>query len=248
MIIPRERIFGGRANWEVEMNRNVVVRKIHRADPAVVAGLGEAGSATVHEAIGRRGYAGPDIRPIQQGTRLAGSAVTVSSHPGDNLMIHAAVEFCEAGDVLVVANTAPSSHGMFGELLASSLIAHGVRGLVIDAGVRDTAELRDLGFPVWSRHVSCQGTVKASPGSVNVPIVLGGAVVSPGDVVCADDDGVVVVPRDEADWALAQSRDRIAKEDETRAKLAAGELGVDLYGLRAKLAELGVEYVDSLGD
>jgi 4-hydroxy-4-methyl-2-oxoglutarate aldolase len=242
MIIGPERIVGASTELEAEMNQHVVVRKIHRADPAVVAGLGQAGAATVHEAIGRRGYAGPDFRPIQQGVRLGGSAVTVSSHPGDNLMIHAAVEFCEEGDLLVVTNTAPSSHGMFGELLASSLIARGVCGLVIDA------ELRELGFPVWSRHVSCQGTVKASPGSVNVPVVLGGVVVAPGDVVCADDDGVVVVRREEADWALAQSLARIAKEDETRARLSSGELGVDIYGLRATLAELGVEYVDSLGD
>ena len=178
--------------------------------------------------------------------RLAGSAVTVSSHPGDNLMIHAAVEVCEAGDILVVANTAPSSHGMFGELLASSVMARGVRGLVVDAGVRDTRELRELGFPVWARHVSCQGTVKATAGSVNVPIVLGGVVISPGDVICADDDGVVAVPVAEAEWALEQSRIRIAAEEQSRAKLTAGELGVDFYGLRDKLAELGVEYVDSL--
>jgi 4-hydroxy-4-methyl-2-oxoglutarate aldolase len=228
------------------MNRHVVVRTIPRADPAVIAGLADAGSATVHEAIGRRGYAGPDIRPIQSDVRIAGSAVTVSSHPGDNLMIHAAVEVCQEGDVLVVTNTAPSSHGMFGELLGCSVMARGVRGLVLDAGVRDTRELRELGFPVWSRHVSCQGTVKASPGSVNVPVVLGGIAVAPGDIVCADDDGVVVVPHDEAEWALAQSRARIAAEDQSRAKLKAGELGIDFYGLRAKLAELGVEYVDSL--
>jgi 4-hydroxy-4-methyl-2-oxoglutarate aldolase len=228
------------------MNRHVVVRTIPRADPAVIAGLADAGSATVHEAIGRRGYAGPDIRPIQSDVRIAGSAVTVSSHPGDNLMIHAAVEVCQEGDVLVVTNTAPSSHGMFGELLGCSVMARGVRGLVLDAGVRDTRELRELGFPVWSRHVSCQGTVKASPGSVNVPVVLGGIAVAPGDIVCADDDGVVVVSHDEAEWALAQSRARIAAEDQSRAKLKAGELGIDFYGLRAKLAELGVEYVDSL--
>jgi 4-hydroxy-4-methyl-2-oxoglutarate aldolase len=228
------------------MNRHVVVRKIPRADPAVIAGLAEAGSATVHEAIGRRGYVGADIRPIQPDVRIAGSAVTVSCHPGDNLMIHAAVEMCQDGDVLVVTNTSPSSHGMFGELLGCSVMARGVRGLVLDAGVRDTRELRELGFPVWSRHVSCQGTVKASPGSVNVPVVLGGISVAPGDVVCADDDGVVVVPHAEAEWALAQSRARIAAEDQSRAKLNAGELGVDFYGLRAKLAELGVEYVDSL--
>ncbi len=228
------------------MNRHVVVRRIPRADPAVIAGLAEAGSATVHEAIGRRGYVGADIRPIQPDVRIAGSAVTVSCHPGDNLMIHAAVEMCQEGDVLVVTNTSPSSHGMFGELLGCSVMARGVRGLVVDAGVRDTRELRELGFPVWSRHVSCQGTVKASPGSVNVPVVLGGISVAPGDVVCADDDGVVVVPHREAEWALAQSRARIAAEDQSRAKLKAGELGIDFYGLRAKLAELGVEYVDSL--
>ena len=228
------------------MNRNVVVREIDRADPAVIDGLGRSGTATVHEAIGRVGYAGSELRPIQQGVRIAGSAVTVLSHPGDNMMIHAAVEVCRAGDLLVVVNTAASTHGMFGELLATSLQTRGVRGLVIDAGVRDTSELRAMGFPVWSRHVSCQGTVKNTAGSVNVPVVLGGLVVNPGDVVCADDDGVVVVPRADAQWALAQSEARIAKEDQTRARLAAGELGVDFYGLRAKLLELGVEYVDRL--
>jgi 4-hydroxy-4-methyl-2-oxoglutarate aldolase len=228
------------------MNRNVVVREIDRADQSVIDGLGAAGTATVHEAIGRVGYAGADLRPIQQNVRIAGSAVTVLSHPGDNIMIHAAVEVCREGDVLVVVNTAPSTHGMFGELLATSLQTRGVRGLVIDAGVRDTSELREMGFPVWSRHVSCQGTVKSTAGSVNVPVVLGALVVSPGDVVCADDDGVVVVPRAEAEWALAQSEARIAKEQETRARLARGELGVDFYGLRAKLHELGVEYVDRL--
>lgn len=227
------------------MHADVVVRSIARAAAPTIDGLAEAGTATVHEAIGRRGFAGPELRPIQQGARIAGSAVTVSCHPGDNLMIHAAVEVCQAGDVLVVTNTAPSTHGMFGELLACSLMARGVRGLVIDAGVRDTADLRELGFPVWSRYVSCQGTVKASPGSVNVPVVLGGITVHPGDVVCADDDGVVVVPRAEAAWALEQSTARIAKEAATRARLQAGELGVDIYGLRAKLAELGVRYVDS---
>ena len=225
---------------------HVVVRRIPRAAPEAIAELEAAGTSTVHEAIGRRGFVGPDIRPIQQGVRLAGSAVTVSSHPGDNLMIHAAVEVCSAGDVLVVTNTAPSTHGMFGELLASSLIARGVRGLVIDAGVRDTHELRQLGFPVWSRHVSCQGTVKASPGSVNVPVVVGGVAVAPGDVVCADDDGVVVVRRDEAHWAAEQAVARTAKEHETRQRLVAGELGVDIYGLRDKLVQLGVEYVDAV--
>jgi 4-hydroxy-4-methyl-2-oxoglutarate aldolase len=223
--------------------RHVVVRTIERADRNAVDGLAALGTATVHEAIGRRGFVGPQLRPIQHGTRLAGTAVTVSSHPGDNLMIHAAVEVCQEGDVLVVASTAPSTHGVFGELLASSLRARGVRALVTDAGVRDTAELREMGFAVWSQHVSCQGTVKASAGSVNVPVVLGQVVVNPGDIVCGDDDGVVVVAREEAAWALERSRERAAREDGTRARLAAGELGVDIYGLRATLEALGVEYV-----
>lgn len=225
-------------------NRHVVIRTIERADPAVVDGLAPVGTATVHEAIGRRGFVSPDLRPIQTDTKIAGSAVTVLSHPGDNMMLHAAVEVCQPGDVLVVAVTAPSTHGMFGDLLATSLQVKGVRGLVIDAAVRDTADLRQMGFPVWTRHVSCQGTVKATPGSVNVPISLGGISISPGDVICADDDGVVVVERAEAAWALEQSQARLAREVETRAKLEAGELGVDFYGLRQKLADLGVEYLD----
>jgi 4-hydroxy-4-methyl-2-oxoglutarate aldolase len=222
----------------------VIVRSVERADPDVIKALGAAGTATVHEAIGRRGFVGADIRPIQQGLRLAGSAVTVSCHPGDNIMIHAAVEVCQAGDVLVVTNTAPSTHGMFGELIATSLMARGVHALVIDAGVRDTSDLRSMGFGVWSRYVSCQGTVKASPGSVNVPVVLGGITCAAGDVVIADDDGVVVVPRLEAPWALEQSRAREAKEAESRRRLGAGELGLDMYGLRAVLDGLGVVWVD----
>lgn len=226
------------------MNRHVIVREIGRADADVVDALAAAGTATVHEAIGRAGFVGPHLRPIQDGAKIAGSAVTVLSHPGDNIMIHAAVEVCRPGDVLVVVNTAPSTHGMFGELLATSLMVHGVRGLVIDAGVRDTADLRTMGFPVWTQHVSCQGTVKNTPGSVNVPVVLGGVTVHPGDVVCADDDGVVVVARDDAAWALEQSHQRIEKEARARERLAAGELGVDFYGLRDRLREMGVEYVD----
>jgi len=224
--------------------QHIVKRTIERADPDVIAGLGDAGTATVHEAIGRRGYLGPDLRPIQQGTRVAGSAVTVLSHPGDNLMIHAAVEVCEPGDLLVVTNTAPSTHGMFGDLLASSLMAHGVVGLVMDAGVRDTLDLRAMGFAVWSRHVSCEGTVKNTPGSVNVPISINGVIIEPGDVVCADDDGVVAVPRTEADWALEQSNARLENETVSRARLQAGELGLDMYGLRQKLIDLGVEWVE----
>jgi 4-hydroxy-4-methyl-2-oxoglutarate aldolase len=226
------------------MSQHVIVQHIERAEPDVVDRLGEAGTATVHEAIGRVGFVGPHIRPIQLDTKIAGSAVTVLSHPGDNIMLHAAIEMCRPGDVLVVANTAPSTHGMFGDLLATSLMARGVRGLVIDAGVRDTADLRSMGFPVWSQHVSCQGTVKNTPGSVNVPVVIGGVTVRPGDVVCADDDGVVVVARDDAGWALEQSQARLAKEATVRERLEAGELGVDIYGLRERLIEMGVEYLD----
>ena len=224
--------------------RHVVVRSIERALGADIAGLGEAGTATVHEAIGRRGYLGPELQPIQQGVKVAGSAVTVRSHPGDNIMIHAAVEVCQPGDLLVVTNTAPSTHGMFGDLLASSLMSRGVVGLVMDAGVRDTMDLRAMGFWVWTRHVSCEGTVKASPGSVNVPISINGVIIEPGDVICADDDGVVAVPRDEASWALERSNARLETEAETRARLQAGELGLDMYGLRRKLVELGVEWIE----
>jgi 4-hydroxy-4-methyl-2-oxoglutarate aldolase len=228
--------------------RHVVVRTIERADLATATALGEAGAATVHEAIGRRGYLGPEIQARMTGARVGGTAVTVLSHPGDNIMIHAAVEVCQEGDILVVANTAPSTHGMFGDLLASSLMARGVRGLVLDAGIRDLVDLRDMGFPVWSQHVSCQGTVKNTPGSVNVAISIGGVTIEPGDVIGADDDGVVVVPRAEAAWALDQSRARLAKEEASRSHLAAGELGLDLYGLRAKLESIGVEWVDSADD
>ena len=226
------------------MSRHIIKRTIERADSSLVDALCEAGTATVHEAIGRVGYVGPHLRPIQQDVRIAGSAVTVLSHPGDNIMIHAAVEMCEAGDILVVTNTAPSTHGMFGDLLATSLMARGVRGLVLDAGVRDTMDLRSMGFPVWSQHVSCQGTVKSTPGSVNVPVVLGGVTVQPGDVICADDDGVVVVPRLDAGWAVQQTQARLAKEETMRGILESGELGIDVYGLRQKLIDRGVEYVD----
>lgn len=228
--------------------RNVVVRIVDRVPIEIVDQFATIGTATVHEAIGRRGYVGPHIRPIQQDVAVAGTAVTVSSHPGDNIMIHAAVELCQEGDILVVVNTAPSTHGMFGDLLATSLTVRGVRGLVIDAGVRDTRDLRRMGFPVWSQHVSCQGTVKASPGSVNVPVTIGGVIVSPGDVVCADDDGIVVVARDEAAWALERSNERLAKEERSRTQLESGVLGVDMYGLRQQLVDMGVEYVDRLDD
>lgn len=229
-------------------NRHVVVRSIPRADPAVIAGLADAGVATVHEAMGRIGLLSTELRPIQRGTRIAASAVTVSCQAGDNLMIHAAIEVCQPGDVLLVTTTSPSTDGMFGELLGTSLQARGVVGLVIDAGVRDVLELNELGFPVWSRAVSAQGTVKATAGSVNVPVVCAGAWVNPGDVIVADDDGVVVVRREDAAAALDASNTRLAKEAATREALARGELGVDLYGLRAKLIELGVRYVDTLDE
>jgi 4-hydroxy-4-methyl-2-oxoglutarate aldolase len=223
---------------------NVVVRDIDRTAQSLVDGLTSLGVSTVHEADGRRGALAPAIRPVQTGARIAGTAVTVSCAPGDNLMIHACVEMCRPGDVLVVTTTSPSTDGMIGELLATSLRAHGVIGIVTDAGVRDVEELRAMGFPVWARAISPQGTVKASPGSVNVPVVCAGQVVHPGDAIVADDDGVVVVPRERAEVVLAAGRARNADEAVKRARLAAGELGLDMYNLRPLLASLGVSYVD----
>lgn len=227
------------------MTEGVVVRNVARVDADVVAELGSAGVATVHEA-GASGLLDPGIRPIQEGTRVAGSAVTVSCAPGDNLMIHAAIEVIEPGDILVVATTAPSTNGMFGELLATSVMARGCVGVVVDAGVRDIADLRRLGLPVWSRAVHASGTVKATPGSVNVPILCGGATVGPGDVVVADDDGVVVVERERAAQVLQAALERLGRETEVRARLAAGELGVDFYGFREKLEAMGVRWLDTL--
>lgn len=226
------------------MARHVVVRQIERPDRDTVSALGEAGVATVHEAMGRRGLMAPDISPVQRGARVAGPAVTVSCQAGDNLMIHAAIEMIRNGDMLVVTTTSLSVDGMFGELLATSLEAVGCVGLVIDAGVRDVAELNHMGFPVWSRAVHAQGTVKATPGSVNVPVVCAGAAVVPGDVVVADDDGVVVVPSQDVAATREAAGARLDRESATRARLAGGELGLDIYGLRGRLAELGVEYVD----
>jgi len=223
--------------------RNVIVTGVPRADLAVVDQLAGLGVATVHEAIGRSGYLGPGLRPIQDGMRTGGTAVTVLCWPGDNLMIHAAVEQCQAGDLLVVTTTSPCTDGLFGELLATSLAARGVRGLVIETGVRDVAELRAMGFGVWSAAVSAQGTVKETAGAVNVPVSVGGQIIRPGDAILADDDGVVCVPRADVGPALEAARARVAKEERNRASLAAGELGLDLYGLRDKLAALGVEYV-----
>lgn len=228
------------------MAGHYVVRNVTRAPADVLTGLRDAGVATVHEAAGRTGLVDPAILPRQDGAVIAGPAVTVSSHPGDNLMIHAAVEMCREGDVLVVTTTSPSTDGMFGDLLATSLRARGVIGLVTDAGVRDIATLRGMGFPVWARAVSAQGTVKASPGSVNVPVVCGGQIVRAGDVIVADDDGVMCVPRARAAEVLAASRARIAAEEGKRAQLESGVLGVDMYGLRDVLERLGVRYVDHL--
>jgi 4-hydroxy-4-methyl-2-oxoglutarate aldolase len=223
-----------------------VVRNVNRAAADAVKTLGYLGVATVHEAQARTGLMRPYMRPIYPIAKTSGNAITISCHPGDNIMIHAAIEFCQQGDILVVTTTSESTDGMFGELLAESARAHGVVGLVIDAGVRDVRDLTEMQFPVWSKAVSAQGTVKASPGSVNVPVVCAGTIVRPGDVIVADADGVVVVKRENAAEVARLAGERFAKEQKTRERLKAGELGVDFYGLRAKLAELGVRYVDDL--
>ncbi|MGR0221389.1 4-carboxy-4-hydroxy-2-oxoadipate aldolase/oxaloacetate decarboxylase [Agromyces sp. ZXT2-6] len=221
----------------------VVVTDIERADAAAIEALGAHGVATVHEAMGRSGLVGASVRPIQEGVRIAGSAVTVLCWPGDNLMIHAAVEQCREGDVLVVTTVSPSLDGSFGELFATALQHRGVRGLVTTGGVRDVADLRAMGFPVWSGAVNAQGTVKATAGSVNVPITVGGTVVRPGDVIVADDDGVLCIPRADAGAALAASDARVAREAESRTAYLAGELSLDRNRLRGVLDELGVRYL-----
>ncbi|GAA3922228.1 4-carboxy-4-hydroxy-2-oxoadipate aldolase/oxaloacetate decarboxylase [Microbacterium invictum] len=222
----------------------VIVTDIVRADAGVIDRLAGHGVATVHEAMGRTGLVGPSIRPIQDGARIAGSAVTVLNWPGDNLMIHAAIEQCQAGDVLVVTTTSPNRDGLFGDLFASALKARGVRGIVTTTGVRDIADLREMGFPAWSAAVFAQGSVKATGGSVNVPVVIDGARVRPGDVVIADDDGVVIVPRLQVDAALAGADARVAKEDADRAAYGSGQqLSLDRKGLRPLLEELGVRYI-----
>ncbi|MBU6529636.1 4-carboxy-4-hydroxy-2-oxoadipate aldolase/oxaloacetate decarboxylase [Streptomyces mayonensis] len=220
----------------------VIVTGPPKAEPKDVEALAGYGVATIHEAMGRTGLLGHHLRPNQQDTRIAGTAVTVLSWPGDNLMIHAAVEQCGEGDILVVTTTSPSTDGMFGELFATALQYRGVRGVVTNAGIRDTAELREMGFHAWSAAVSAQGTVKATGGSVNVPVVIGSQTIRPGDVIVADDDGVVVVPRERTAEAAEKSRAREEKEAATRAAFLEGQLGLDRYGLRDTLERLGVEY------
>src|SRR5579859_2774116 len=224
--------------------RNVVVTGCPRADPGEVDALAAFGVATVHEAMGRIGYLGPGIRPVHLGARIGGTAVTVVCWPGDNLMIHAAVEQCRPGDILVVTTTSPSTDGAFGELLATALQHRGVRGLVTTGGVRDVAELHAMSFPVFCAAVSAQGTVKATAGAVNTAVSIGGQRIAPGDAVIADDDGVVVVPRAEVSAALAGARARAERENAARDAFAEGEPSLDRYGLRALLDQLGVEYLD----